>query len=130
MLLKKFKSMRPKKIDLTYFHLSIPAFISAVAYIIMCVIILLPVNIPEYDDDGQNIDPIAPQYNFGYRILLLLILLIPFGLSIYSVNCMMTGGCVVWSYIQSILIVLWVLLFIVMIFLSNNSNKMYFIGNS
>lgn len=129
MLLKKIKSIRPKKVDLTYFHLSIPAFISAVAYVVMCIVILLPFNIPEYDENDLNTDPIAPQYNFGYRIILLLILLIPFGLSIYSVNCMMTGGCVIWSYIQCILIVLWVLLFITMIFLANDSNKIYFIGN-
>jgi len=81
--------------------LSRPAFLAAVSYVIMAFAIIMPFNI----GDGYS-------YSFGYRFLLLLILLIPILLSIYSVNCMYVGKCYIWSWINSIAIAVWVLLFV------------------
>lgn len=92
-----------------------PAIIASIAYLILGFMILLPfpVNSTPLDDDRR-----PAKYNFGYRVLVLIIMLIPIGLSIYSINCMMVGRCVVWSYIQAIAIALWVMLFVVATLLS------------
>jgi hypothetical protein len=87
------------------FKLSTPAIIAAIAYAIMCFIILLPLQ-PKHQDLQVNT-------TFAFRLLIVIILLIPLALSVYSINCMMVGNCVIWSYIQAIMIALWVLLFIV-----------------
>jgi hypothetical protein len=88
------------------FKLSRPGLIATVAYTIMVIILLLPFDI-------STINPnIKKKYDFKYRLLLLCILMIPIGFSVYSINCMMVGKCIVWSYIQSIAITLWVMLFI------------------
>ena len=42
----------------------------------------------------------------------------PIALSIYSINCMMVGQCVVWSYVQAIVLAIWVLLFMTATFIS------------
>ena len=87
-----------------------PTLIAAVAYLVMAGVILSPLNIgSEYDPKMQD----TGRYNFGYRLLLLLILSIPIALSLYSINCMMRGRCVMWSYVNSVAICVWVLLFLV-----------------
>ena len=87
------------------FKLSTPAMIAAIAFAIMCFIILLPLQ-PKNQEAQKNT-------YFAFRLLIVIILLIPFSLSVYSINCMIVGDCVIWSYIQAIMIALWVLLFIV-----------------
>ena len=95
------------------FHLTKPAMLAAVAYIIMAFVILIPLDNKRCD--ALN-DPSC--FNFGKRILTLLLMLIPIALSIYSINCMMVGNCVLWSWVNSVFIALWVLLFIVAIVMS------------
>jgi len=90
------------------FSLTKPALLAAIAYVIMAFTIILPFNI----GDGYH-------YSFGYRLLLLLILLIPIGLSIYSVNCMYVGKCYVWSWVNAVVLAVWVLLFVLAVLLSN-----------
>jgi hypothetical protein len=97
------------------FQLSTPAIIAAIAYAIMCFVILLPIQ-PKNQDTKVNT-------NFGIRLLMVIILLIPFALSVYSINCMMVGDCVIWSYIQAIMIALWVLLFIVLTLLAYSATE-------
>ena len=92
------------------FNLSTPAVIAAIAYAIICFIVLLPIQ-PKNKEEQVNT-------NFGVRLLMVILLLIPFALSVYSINCMMVGNCVIWSYIQAIMIALWVLLVIVMALLA------------
>jgi protein-S-isoprenylcysteine O-methyltransferase Ste14 len=88
------------------FNLSKPAMLAAVAYLVMAFIILIPI-------DGQCKANENNCYNLPKRILIVLLMLIPIGLSIYSLNCMVIGKCVVWSWINSIFIALWVLLFLI-----------------
>lgn len=83
------------------FEITKPAMLAAVAYFVMAFAILLPFEgIP---------------YDFGRRVLTFVLMLIPIGLSIYSINCMMVGKCVVWSWINAAIVALWVLLFLVAI---------------
>jgi hypothetical protein len=98
-------------------HLTKPAILAAISYAIMAFIILLPLDIGPYDPEFTE----TKKYNFGYRLLLLVIMLIPIGLSIYSINCFVVGKCRVWSWINSISIALWVILFLTASFISSES---------
>jgi len=97
------------------FELSKPAMLASVAYLVMAFVILVPL------DNRKNCDPASDPscYNFGRRVLTLILMLIPIGLSIYSINCMVAGKCIIWSWVNSIFIALWVLLFIVAIVMSS-----------
>lgn len=86
------------------FKVTKPAYIAAVAYLVMAFVVLLPLDIGELDK--------TKKYNFWNRLLIVLVMLIPIALSLYSINCMMVGKCVVWSYVNSIFICIWVLLFV------------------
>jgi hypothetical protein len=99
------------------FELSKPALLAAVAYLVLAFAILLPL------DNRKSCDPAADPtcYNFGRRFLTLILMLIPIGLSIYSINCMTVGKCTVWSWVNSVLIALWVLLFLVAIVTSQEN---------
>ena len=90
-------------------NISRPAFLAAISYIIMAFTIILPFNI------GDQVP-----YSFGYRFLLLLIVLIPILLSIYSVNCMYVGKCYVWSWVNGVVIAVWVMLFVLAAFLASS----------
>lgn len=92
--------------------LSQPALLASVSYLILSFAILLPLN-------QWKTSPTKPPLIM--RIFMLLIMIIPFSLSVYSINCMMRGGCKVWSYFQSILIAVWVFLFIVAALISREN---------
>lgn len=91
--------------------LSKPAVLATVSYIILAFVVMLPL--------GLN-DKEKKSYSLGKRVTIVLLMLIPIALSIYSINCMMVGKCVVWSWVQSIAIALWVLLFVIASLMSND----------
>lgn len=98
------------------FQVTKPAMLAAVAYIVMAFVILLPLN--------GGCDPREPGcYTFPKRLLVVTLMLIPIGLSVYSINCMMVGKCVVWSWVNSVFIALWVLLFMVATVMSFDSRS-------
>ena len=99
-------------------QLTRPALIASIAYLVMGFLVLLPFNVYKIDAEKP-----APQQTFWYRFLILLVMLIPIGLSIYSINCMMVGRCVVWSYIQAIAIAIWVVLFVVATLVSSERQQ-------
>lgn len=94
--------------------LSTPAYIMLVAYIIVGITILLPFELKVYNEDKQEFEVI--EYNFAHRLLLLLYLLIPVCLHIYTVNCMMVGNCTVWSYAYTFIHIIWILVFVIVAF--------------
>lgn len=100
------------------FRLEKPTIIAAVAYLVMTFVVLLPLKIgdydPKYESDGK--------YNFGYRLMLLVILLIPIALSLYSINCMVAGKCLIWSYVNAVVVCLWVILFLTASLMQSNPN--------
>jgi hypothetical protein len=102
-----------------------PAVIAAIAYVLLGLMVLLPFNTTwtVVQSESPNGEPLVVEQSqsFGYRLLLLLIMLIPIVLSIYSINCMMIGNCVVWSYVQAIIIAIWVLMFMTATFMSKES---------
>lgn len=100
--------------DVMGFKFSTPAIISLVAYIILALVIILPFEFPVTDERTNEV--IIVKYNLVERLIVLLLLFIPIALSVYTINCMMTGNCVIWSYIVSLISVFWVILFVISAF--------------
>lgn len=90
-------------------ELSKPAMLAAVSYLVMAFVVLLPL-------EGSGAD--KKDGGFGKRLMTVVLMLIPIALSIYSINCMVVGKCIIWSWVNSVVIALWVLLFLVAIVLS------------
>lgn len=105
------KKYNPSKSGFLGFNLYAPTIIAFIGYIILAVTIVLPFEYPVYDE--VNDTTYIVKYDFGQRILMLLLMTIPIILSIYSINCMMGGNCVLWSYVVSIVTVIWIAIFVV-----------------
>lgn len=86
--------------------LTIPAYMVLVAYIILLIVVMLPFKVP-YTDEETNSLVVRP-YSFYDRLLVVILMLVPVALSVYSTNCMMTGSCVLYSYLVSTMTVVWV----------------------
>lgn len=100
--------------------LSRPAYIAFIAYLMMAVVILLPFNIKPALDPNNETD-ISTKYVFAQRLFLVVMMVIPFALSVYSINCFVVGKCWTWSYINAVLVVVWVLLFLLGTVISSQS---------
>jgi hypothetical protein len=93
------------------FQLQAPAYIAAIAYLVLVVTILLPFEFPAYDEaTGEEY---IVKYDLGQRLIALLLMTIPIALSIYTINCMMAGNCMIWSYVVAIVTVIWVAIFVI-----------------
>lgn len=91
--------------------LQAPAYIAALAYLVLVVTVLLPFEFPAYDEaTGQEY---IVKYDLGQRLIALLLMTIPIALSIYTINCMMVGNCMIWSYVVAIVTVIWVAIFVI-----------------
>ena len=95
-------------------NITTPAYIMIVAYLIVGVVILIPFELKVYNDATQEFEII--EYNILHRVLLILYLLLPVCLHVYSVNCMMVGNCTIWSYVYTFIHVAWILVFILIAF--------------
>lgn len=95
-------------------NMTMPAVIAFVAYIILAFVIILPFEFPITDEaTGKQY---IVKYDFTQRLIVLLLMLIPIALSVYTINCMMAGNCKVWSYVVSIMTVFWIALFVITAF--------------
>lgn len=88
-----------------------PAAIALIGYIVMAIVILLPFEFPVYDEKTN--ETYVLKYSFVHRLITILLMAIPIALSVYSINCMMSGQCVVWSYIVSITTIIWIGMFVI-----------------
>lgn len=102
--------MNPIGMVQSKFALTAPAAIALVAYLVMAAILLLPFEYPVYDERSDKVYVV--KYDFGQRLLMIILMTIPVALSVYTVNCLVTGNCVTWSYIISLITVFWVALFV------------------
>jgi hypothetical protein len=95
-------------------RLSTPASVALAAYLILAIVIVLPFEFPIYDERTQK--QYIVKYNLAERLIMLLMMLLPLALSVYSINCMMVGNCEIWSYIVALLSVFWVAIFVIVAF--------------
>ncbi len=91
--------------------LTTPAIIAFVAYVVLALVIILPFEFPVVDQDTGK--EYIVKYDFAQRLVILIIMTIPIALSVYTINCMMAGNCVLWSYVVSVITAFWVGLFII-----------------
>jgi len=97
-----------KKVKLNLVKLTTPAIVTLVGYAIIVFIVMLPVDMYTYNNSTHQ--QVKQEYNFGHRLLIALLLLFPFILSVYSVNCMMVGNCTLWSWVIALVTLLWAIL--------------------
>lgn len=93
------------------FNLYTPTIIAFIGYIILALTIILPFEYPITDERDGSV--YIMKYNFMHRLLLLLIMTIPIILSIYTINCMVGGNCVLWSYVVSAMTIIWIAIFVI-----------------
>jgi hypothetical protein len=93
------------------FKLYTPTIIAFIGYIILALTVLLPFEYPVYDDSTDS--TYIVKYDVWQRLVMLMLMSIPIALSVYSINCMMAGQCVMWSYVVSIVTLIWIALFVI-----------------
>ena len=75
--------------------LSTPALVVLVGFILVLVAVFIPIKQ----------DPKVEQsYNAVTRLKIFAIMLIPMALTIYNINCMIEGSCMVWTWFLSIIL--------------------------
>lgn len=94
-----------KEFALMGLQITQPAVVALVGYVTLIVMVLLPFDMYTYEASEQRY--VKVPYNFLYRLLLALLLMVPFFLSVYSINCMMVGNCQAWSWIVAVLTIVW-----------------------
>lgn len=99
-------------------RITTPAAVALVAYLVLVAIIMMPFDMYTYDEARQQY--LKYPYSFGQRLILVLLLVFPFLLGVYSVNCMMVGGCNVWSWIVALATILWSTVVVIMTFLNKS----------
>jgi hypothetical protein len=113
-----------RKYDFAGFPIPVAAYLVALAYVVVALVVLLPFDIGNLFDVellGLRNDP--KQYNLGVRLMLLLFILIPMALSVYSINCLIVGRCHLWAWIQAVLILFWVVMFVTLILMATADTK-------
>lgn len=93
-------------------NLSNPAYVAAVSYLVLVIVILFAPRSVGMQGNETDKPP-----TFLNKLFSVMILLIPFALSVYSINCFVVGGCRVWSWVNAIMILLWVLLLVLLMVL-------------
>lgn len=103
--------------------LSRPAYIAAVAYVVLVVFILLGVDASSYHEHRKHTKHHEHQHTewhyFKQRLLTVILMFIPICISVYSINCFVKGKCVAWSYLHALCVVIWVLMFVLASVLSS-----------
>lgn len=87
------------------FRLTTPGLVTLIGYALLVVLVLLPFDMYVWDPEQQKL--VRRPYSVGSRVLLALLLLFPYLLSVYSVNCIVTGNCVLWAWVLGGLTLLW-----------------------
>ncbi len=87
-------------------NLSKQATLALVGYIILILSVFLPYKLSDEENDNN--------YYLKERIIYSIIMLIPIFISVFTINCMVTGastkGCGPLSWINAILVFIWALL--------------------
>lgn len=86
-------------------RLTMPAIVTLVGYSIMAIIIMVPFDMYAWDDNRSEY--VRYKYDFAQRFFLLLLLLFPLLLGVYSVNCFVVGKCHVLSWVVALITIVW-----------------------
>jgi hypothetical protein len=86
-------------------RITYPAAVTLFGYVLLALILLAPFDMYGWDEMENKSVPY--EYNLGQRLLLLLLLLFPLILGVYSVNCFVVGQCHVLSWVVAIFTLVW-----------------------
>lgn len=114
------KASAMKSTSILGLTMTTPAVIALIAYIVLAFVIILPFEFPVTDQETGK--EYVVKYDFAQRLIVLLLMMIPIALSVYTINCMMAGNCILWSYVVSFLSVFWIALFVIMAILYTIKN--------
>ena len=101
-------------------QLTRPAAVALVGYAMLALTVLLPIDMIAYDP--KHAKYVSYKYSFAQRLVLVILLLLPFALGVYSVNCMMVGKCVLYSWVVALLTLVWSAVVILLALVNNNFN--------
>ena len=118
--LSKATATAIKSTSILGFTMTTPAIIALIAYVVLAFVIVLPFEFPVTDQETG--EEYIVKYDFAQRLIVLLLMMIPIALSVYTINCMMAGNCILWSYVVSFLSVFWIALFVIMAILYTIKN--------
>jgi fumarate reductase subunit D len=91
-------------------YLTVPALVTLIGYIILAVLLLIPFDMYAWDDTKGEY--VRYKYDIAQRLFLLVLLLFPLLLAVYSVNCFVVGKCHVLSWLVAGLTLLWAIIVI------------------
>jgi hypothetical protein len=112
---------RPGTIKITDgLRMTTPAVVTLVAYVIMAIIIMVPFDMYAWDESRN--DYVRYKYHIWQRLFVLLLLLFPLLLGVYSVNCFVVGRCIVLSWVVAAVTMAWSLAIIIAAFLNKSFN--------
>ncbi len=76
--------------------LSEPAAVALIGYSLVLLSVLLPIDMYRYDVETNKYERIP--YKFFPRLVLAMLIALSYIPHLYSINCMMVGGCRTWSW--------------------------------
>lgn len=89
---------------------SFQAAVAAVGYILVAIALFIPVK-PADEKKATEYE-----YRMADRFVVLLVMLIPMALSVYTIDCMVEGQCQPWAWVNSVMVFVWsVVIFVVSI---------------
>lgn len=101
-------------------RITTPAVVTLVGYLILVVVVLLPFDMYAWDD--KKSDYVRYRYDLPQRLLLLLLLMFPLLLSVYSVNCFVVGKCVPFAWIVASVTIIWAIAVIIAALVNKSFN--------
>lgn len=94
------------------FSLTGPALMTFIAAIVLGLVLLLPIDLQYFDHETNKV--ITNKYDMKQRLFMLFFMSIPLAIHIYTIQCMVVGKCMTWSWIVSSLITLWIIMFVIL----------------
>ncbi len=81
-------------------NISPPALLALIGYAVLVAVVLIPLDMYVWDEDSQRYQRI--RYSLSHRLFMVLYLSLPIFLTVYNIQCVMTGDCRTWSWILAI----------------------------
>lgn len=101
-------------------RITTPAVVTLIGYLILVVVVLLPFDMYAWDEKKKDYK--RHKYDLAQRLLLLLLLMFPLLLSVYSVNCFVVGKCVPFAWIVASVTIIWAIAVIVAALVNKSFN--------
>lgn len=101
-------------------RMTTPAVVTLIGYLLLAIIVMVPFDMYAWDETRSEY--VRYKYNVWQRLLVLLLLLFPLLLGVYSVNCFVVGRCIVLSWVVAAVTVVWSLAVIIAAFMNRSFN--------